>query len=291
MRCGSQSMVAPLQRVIVKRPQEAYRNQFIIQEQFQELNYVEEPDMVRAVDEHAVLVRLLESFGAEVLTLPVDDRTGLDSIYTHDPGIVTDAGAILFKTGKLLRRGEGPAMADAMRRWDIPVLGMIEGEATAEGGDMIWLNSSTLLVGHGFRTNAAGIDALRNLLTPLHIRVIEFHLPYWNGPADVLHLMSFVSLLDADLAVIYRRLMPAPLFELLSRNGIQMIDIAEQEYYTLGCNVLALAPREVLMAEGNPVTRSRLETAGCRVREFPGHEIALKGSGGPTCLTRPVSRG
>ena len=181
-------------------------------------------------------------------------------------------------------------MGDAMKSWDIPVLGTVHGDGLAEGGDMVWLDANTLLAGVGFRTNMAGIEQLRSILKPLDVRVLEFQLPYWSGPQDVLHLMSFLSLLDSDLAVVYRKLMPAVLFQLLSARGIHMVDVPDDEYDSLGCNVLALEPRVVLMAEGNPVTRKRLEEAGCKVHEYEGSEISLKGSGGPTCLTRPVLR-
>jgi N-dimethylarginine dimethylaminohydrolase len=222
--------------------------------------------------------------------LPADDRTGLDSLYAHDPVLVTNRGAIIFQTGKVARRGEGPAFADAFKTWDVPILGTIDGPATAEAGDMIWLDHDTLLVGRGFRTNALGIERLSDLLSPLGVTVIPVELPYWNGPDDVLHLMSFISLLDDDLAVVFRRILPVPLFELLSVYRVQFVDVAENEYDTLGCNVLAVSPRNVIMADGNPITRGRLEAAGCKVSEFDGTEVCLPGAGGPTCLTRPLMR-
>jgi N-dimethylarginine dimethylaminohydrolase len=244
----------------------------------------------RAIEEHESFTSILRSSGAEVLFLPSDDRTGLDSIYTHDPVIVTEKGVILFQTGKEARRGEGPAMGDAFKKWDVPILGIVQGNATAEGGDMMWLDRSTLLAGRGFRTNGAGIAGIRALLEPLGVEVLEISLPYWTGPSDCLHLMSFISLLDQNLAVVYSKLLPVSLFELLLQKEIQLIDIPEEEYATQACNVLALAPRNVLMLAGNPVTRSKLEAAGCTVQEFSGKEISIKGSGGPTCLTRPLLR-
>jgi N-dimethylarginine dimethylaminohydrolase len=283
-------MVAPLRRVIVKRPQEAYGSIDSIASQWQTLNYTAPPDLERACTEHEYFTGLLRSSGCELIYLPADDRTGLDSLYTHDPGLVTDAGVVVFQTGKEARRGEGPALADALRGWNIPILGVIDGPATAEGGDLIWLDSHTLLAGRGFRTNEAAINALRVLLNPYDIRVIEFHLSYWSGPGDVLHLMSFLSLLDHNLAVVYRRLLPVPLYELLKERGIEMVDIPEEEYSTQACNVLATSPRQLLMLKGNPVTKQRLEATGCRVQEFDGAEISFKGSGGPTCLTRPLLR-
>ena len=287
---GCQSMVAPLRTVVVKRPEEAFRSHDDIARQWNELGYTRPPDLWVASQEHRQLVSLLTAAGANVIYLAADERTGLDSIYTHDPVLITDRGAVILQTGKRSRRGEGPAFADALQNWGVSIVGVIAGAATAEAGDMIWLDQQTLLAGRGFRTNIAGVEALAALLRPYGIAVIPVPLPYWTGPQDVLHLMSFISLLDDDLAVVYRRLLPVPLFELLIERGIQLVDVPDEEYDTLGCNVLALSPRRIVMVRGNPVTRTRLEAAGCRVSEFDGRELCLPGAGGPTCLTRPLLR-
>jgi arginine deiminase len=286
----AQSMVTPLRRVVVKRPEQAFQSAESIDRQWRPLNYLRPPELSRAIRDHRQFVELVGQAGAEVLYLPADDRTGLDSIYTHDPMLMTDRGAITLQTGKPDRRGEGPAFRDALINWDVPILGTIDGEATAEGGDTLWLDRQTLLVGRSFRTNAAGVEALISLLRPLGVTVVSYDLPYWNGVSEVLHLQSLISLLDVDLAVVYRRMLPVAMFELLVKHGIQLIDVADAEYDTLGCNVLAIAPRQVVMVAGNPVTRARFIAAGCKVSEFDGSEICLTGSGGPTCLTRPILR-
>jgi N-dimethylarginine dimethylaminohydrolase len=288
---GSQSMVAPLRRVIVKRPEDAFRSRDRIQQEWKDLGYVRPPDLELAGRHHQQFVALMQKAGAEILYAPPDDRTGMDSLYIHDPVLTTDRGVVIFQTGKVARRGEGPALADAFKSWDVPVLGVIDGPATAEAGDMVWLDRDTLLVGRGFRTNALGIERLADLLNPLGVTVIPVELPYWNGPQDVLHLMSFISLLDDDLAVVYKRILPVSLFELLAVSGVQLVDVADEEYETLGCNILAVSPRTLIMVSGNPITRSRLEAAACTISEFNGSEICLPGAGGPTCLTRPLLRG
>ena len=284
-------MVAPLRRVIVKRPEQAFRSRDEIEKEWLELGYTRPPDLQKAARHHQQFMALMKEAGAEILYLPADDRAGLDSLYVHDPVLVTDRGAIVFQMGKLERRGEGPAFADAFKNWGIPILGTIDGEATAEAGDMVWLDHETLLAGCGFRTNPLGIERLSELMSPLGVTVIPVELPYWNGPQDVLHLMSFISLLDDDLAVVYRRIIPVSLYKLLTAHGVQFVDVPDEEYDSLGCNVLAVSPRNVIMASGNPITRSRLEAAGCKVSEFDGSEICLPGAGGPTCLTRPLLRG
>jgi len=287
---GCQSMTAPLRRVIVKTPESAFENEEQIARQWQDLGYTGRPDLQRAANEHRFFVSILQKHGAEIFYLDQDHRAGLDSIYAHDAGLITDQGAIIFQTGKATRRGEGPALMDALQRWNVSILGAVDGNATAEGGDMVWLDQKTLLVGVGFRTNAAGVEQLRAMLRKFDIRVMPFDLPYWNGPADVLHLMSFLSLLDDDLAVIYPRLMPVPLYQMLKERRIQLVTIPEEEFDTQACNVLALAPRTVLMLKGNPITKAKLMEAGCRVEEYEGDEISMKGSGGPTCLPRPLLR-
>jgi len=283
-------MVGPLRAVVVKRPEQAFRSASAINAEWKELGFTRPPDLEAAAREHRQLVSLLEAAGARVYFLPEDSRTNLESIYVHDPVLITNAGAVILQTGKVARRGEGPAMQDALNGWGVPILGTIEGGATAEAGDMIWLDSRTLLVGRGFRTNQTGIEWLSLLLQPLDVTVIPVQLPYWTGPEDVLHLMSFMSLLDTNLAVVYRKLLPVPLYELLVERGVTLVDILEDEYMTLGCNVLAVAPRQVIMVSGNPITRSRLERVGCTVSEFDGSEICIPGAGGPTCLTRPLLR-
>jgi N-dimethylarginine dimethylaminohydrolase len=287
---GAQSMTAPLCTVVVKRPEEAFRSDAVLASQWQDLGYHRAPDFPGACREHARLVAILEATGAEVLSLPANADTGPDSLYTHDPVLATDGGALILRTGKEARRGEGPAAERAFADWGIPVLGRVGGDGTAEAGDMLWLDPETLVVGRSFRTNAEGLRQVGALLGPRGITLVPVHLPYDRGPGDVLHLMSLISLLDRDLAVVFRPLLPVPLVEILAARGIALIDVPPEEYPTLGTNVLALGPRDVLVVEGNPRTRAALEAAGCRVTGFGGEEICHPGAGGPTCLTRPISR-
>ena len=181
-------------------------------------------------------------------------------------------------------------MARRFQALGVPVLATLEGTALAEGGDMLWLDHDTLAVGLGFRTNAEGVRQLREVLAPLGISVISVDLPYATGPEACLHLLSLISLVDHDLAVVYPPLLAVPFWQELRRRAIRLIEVPEQEFATMGTNVLALAPGECLMLEGNPITRRRLEQAGCEVRTYRGNEISLKAEGGPTCLTRPILR-
>ena len=280
--CGAQSMVAPLRRVVVRPPDDAFGHADPAT-----WHYASRPDLPEARREHEALVRHLTAAGAEVIVhdAPLDRLA--DALYVHDPVLVTDRGAILMRMGKPLRRGEEDALARRLEAAGVPIHYRLHGEAIAEAGDCLWLDPSTLAVGQGYRTNAEGLRQLREALGPA-IAVVPVQLPYFTGPDACLHLMSLISLVADDLAVVYPPLMPVPFWELLRERGMRMLEVPESEFASLGSNVLTLAPRHCVVLEGNPVTRARLEAAGCRVETYRGNEISLKAEGGPTCLTRPV---
>lgn len=288
---GCQSMVRPLKRVLVKRPEEAFESQKRIDAQWQSLDYLARPDYHRAVDEHRRFTSLLEAAGAEVAYLPADGRTGLDALYTQDPvASVIDQGVILGRMGKDARKGEPDALADWFAGAGIPVAGRIEPPGSVEGGDVVWLKDNLVVIGLTYRTNGEGIRQFQELLQPRSIDVVAVPMVHWDGPGAVLHLMSVISLLDTDLAVVYERLLPIPFREMLTALGIGLVAVPDEEYDSLGCNVLAVGPRHVIVRNGNPVTVDRMRKAGCRVEAFDGDHICYAGSGGPTCLTRPILR-
>jgi dimethylargininase len=278
-----QDQVGTLRRVYARSPQPedalAWRS----------YGWHDAPDPARARQEHGAFVHELERAGAEVVlgTSTVDGDP--DAIYAYDPVLLTDAGAIVLRPGKEGRRAEPDAVATDLAHQGIGVVGRLEPPATAEGGDMLWLDERTLIVGRGYRTNAAGIDAIRALLPGTDVR--SFDLPHLRGPSECLHLMSLLSPLDRDLAVAHLPLMPVALVELLADRGVELVEVPDEEFATMGPNVLALAPRVALALEGNPETRRRMEAAGVDVRTYRGDEISRKGDGGPTCLTRPLVRG
>jgi N-dimethylarginine dimethylaminohydrolase len=283
---GSQSMVAPLRRVLVRRPDAA----FAVADP-DAWHYTARPDLPAAQAEHDTFTAILRDFGAEVLVQQEAQPARADAIFVHDPALVTDAGAIILRMGKPLREGEEAAMAATFAALEVPILAHLEGPALAEGGDLMWLDQHTLAAGVGFRTNPAGVEQLRAALTPLGVAVITVDLPYYQGPDACLHLMSLISMVADDLAVVYRPLLSVPFLQELDRRGVRLIDVPEAEFLTMGTNVLALAPNECLMLEGNPATQAALAAAGCEVRTYRGNEISLKAEGGATCLTRPILRG
>jgi dimethylargininase len=280
---GCQSTFGPLRRVLVKRPDEA----FAVGDPAL-WHYTSRPDLDEARREHDALVEILLGSGAEVIDHPEPQPDRADAIFVFDPVMVTNRGAVVLRMGKELRRGEEAALARRLREIGVPILGELGGGALAEGGDLLWLDPRTLAAGQGFRTNAEGLRQLREILSG--VEVLPVDLPYFTGPEACLHLLSLISIVDRDLAVVYPPLLPVSFWKTLRDRGFRLVEVPEEEFPTMGPNVLALAPRKCLMLEGNPVTRRRLEQAGCEVLTYRGREISLKAEGGPTCLTQPVLR-
>ena len=273
-------MTAPLRRVFVRRPGGLDR--------WREFGWRSAPDPARILAEHEALCGLLEDAGAEVI---VGDplEASIDSVYVHDPAAVARGGAILLRPGKTAREVEVAAAERDLVSAGLDVLARMEPPATAEGGDMLWLDDDTLVVGRGYRTNDAGVAALAEALPGVHL--ISVDLPHYHGRGEVMHLLSLISPLADDLAIVHLPLMPVRLVELLEERGIGFVHVPEEEFESMGCNVLALAPRLALALDGNAETRRRLEAAGVEVLVYSGEELSRKGDGGPTCLTRPLLRG
>lgn len=290
MRMTGQSDVGRLRRVIVKHARDAFSSDAAIDRQWQELNYHGRPDLERAIAEYEGFAALLQGLGAEVEFLPPNDSVGMDSLYPRDAAITTDRGMILCNMGKAARRTEPSVLSATLRALSIPVLGAITGMGSVEGGDVIWLDRRTLVVGRGYRTNDEGIRQLRGLLGDIVDDLILVPLPHWRGPGDVFHLMSMISPVARDLAVVYSPLLPVPFRELLRDRGYSFVEVPDQEFDAMGCNVLTMAPKVCVVRSGCPTTRQRLEAAGVEVHEFAGDEICGRGAGGPTCLTRPILR-
>lgn len=282
---GSQSMIAPLRKVLVKRPDEA----FAVDEPAR-WHYTGRPDLAKAQEEHDALVAILRQAGAEVIYHDEPQPDQADAIFVYDPAIVTDRGAIVLSLGKELRRGEETTMARRLAALGVPIHYTLHGEARAEGGDLLWVDEQTLAVGQGFRTNAEGLRQLQTALAGLGVELIPVELPYYHGPEACLHLMSLISIVDQQLAVVYLPLLPVPFWQYLTERGFRLVEVPDEEFATMGPNVLALAPGQCLMLEGNPLTQQRLEAVGCQVLTYRGDEISLKAEGGPTCLTRPILR-
>jgi len=279
-----------LRRVALRRPAEAFRGPAKIAAEWQPLNYTAAPDLARAGTEFGRFVERLAAVGAAIEYLPGDASLTLDALYVRDAAIQAPrGGVILCSMGKPARRGEPAFNGEALAAAGFAVRGAIAGEGRLEGGDLVWFDERCLAVGRGYRTNDEGIRQLKAILGPA-VEVVVVPLPHYRGPADVFHLMSILSPVDRDLALVYSPLMPVPFREWLIARGIGLVEVPDAEFDSMGCNVLAIQPRHCLMLEGNPETRRRLEAAGARVETFPGEEISVKGQGGPTCLTRPLER-
>jgi N-dimethylarginine dimethylaminohydrolase len=286
MEYGSQSMVGRLRRVIVRAPDRSFAEADPVA-----WHYAGRPDFDAAVAEHRAFTAILEQAGVELIwhDEPLPDLA--DAIFTHDSALVTNHGSIILRMGKKLREGEPEAMARCLAKIGVPELGRLNREARAEGGDLLWLDEQTLAVGVGFRTNSEGADQLAQILAPIGVNVLAYDLPFYQGPEACLHLMSLISMLDDDLAVVFPPLLPVRLMRELEKRAIRTVEVPEDEFVRgQATNVLALAPRDLLLLEGNTVTEQRLREAGCRVATYRGDEITRKAEGGATCLTRPVLR-
>lgn len=285
---GAQTMARPLKRVLMRRPGESLHAA-----DPEQWHYGPTFDPARAVDQYAAFTDLVARSGTDILWMD-DNGDGLaDAMFTHDPSLVCDAGAILLSMGKPLRQAEVDAHEDLYRHAGIPVLGRISGDGRVEGGDCVWVDETTLAVGRGVRTNKEGVRQLRAMLAPLGVDVLGFDLPLWQGEEACLHLMSVISPLDDHLALVFAPLLPAPFYQLLKARGIRLVEAPEEEFRAsngLSLNVLATAPRDTIMISGFEETRRAMVQAGCTVRTFDGDALCIACEGGPTCLTRPVLR-
>jgi dimethylargininase len=282
-RFGAQSMTADLREVLVARPGDAFGRAFDDPAH----GFLRPVDLERARREHDGLVAMLEELGArvEILDAETDDP---DLVYTFDPLLVSDRGAIALRPGKPNRANEPQVLEAWTTAAGIPTAGRIEAPGSLEGGDTFWLRPDLLCIGRTLRTNDAGARQLAEIVGG-DVRI--FDVPFWRGPSELVHLLSVISPVADNLAGVFLPLLPVGLWELLGELGVRLVEVPEEEYRTLGCNVLAVRPGVVIVADGNPVTRRGLEAAGCEVHAIPLGEIGENGSGGPTCLTRPILRG
>jgi N-dimethylarginine dimethylaminohydrolase len=290
MTTTSHSDIGKIKSIFIKKVAQAFISDVHIDQHWQQLNFLGKPDLETAIEEYHSFEEALLKQGAEIHYLPEDDSVNMDSIYCRDASIATNGGMIICNMGKPARANEPAAQQKTFERNGIPVLGSITAPGTLEGGDVAWLDEHTLAVGHTYRTNEEGIRQLTDLLQPLGVSVITVPLPHYKGTSDVFHLMSILSPVDTNLAVVYSPLMPIVFRNLLLQRGYQLIEVPDEEFESMGCNVLALAPRECLVVAGNPKTKAALEQSGCKVTAYKGEEISVKGGGGPTCLTRPMQR-
>jgi len=274
-------MTGRLERVLVRPPlaEDA--------EHWREYGWNAAPDHAAAATEHEQLCEILEAADAEVV-ISRHDPGNPDAMYVYDPVLVGSQGAVLLRPGKEGRRREPSAIASSLAAAGVPIAAELADPVLVEGGDTVWLDERTLLVGIGYRTNEAAVRALADAFPG--VDVLAFDLPHWNGRGQVMHLMSLISPLDRDLALVYPRIAPVRLLDLLAERGIAVVEVPDEEFETQGPNVLALGPRQALALDGNPETRRRMERAGVDVVVYRGDEISRKGDGGPTCLTRPLLR-
>ena len=274
----------------LKSAESSFHSEEQLSEQWEQLQFLSKPSFEESLKEYHRFQLFLASKNIALSFFPKHEQTEIDSIYCRDASIATDFGMIICNMGKKGRSYEPKAQLETYQSNNMSILGEIKFPGTLEGGDVAWLDQKTLAVGHTYRTNEEGIHQLKSLLCPKGIEVIVVELPHYKGKEDVFHLMSILSPVDKNLAVVYSPLMPIKFRNELLHRGFELIEVPDEEFESMGCNVLAVAPRDCLMVDGNPVTKKLLEKAGCKVFSYKGLEISVKGGGGPTCLTRPIKR-
>jgi len=290
MKLTHHSEYLKLKTVYLKSAKNAFVSDIHLSEQWRDLNYLARPDFDVAIEEYQAFESCLINADIGLRFFPHDTYVSIDSIYCRDASIATDFGMIICNMGKAGRRHEPHVQMQVYKDNEVPVLGQIKAPGTLEGGDVAWLDEKTLAVGLTYRTNLNGIDQLKQLLEPKGIEIIVAELPHYKGDQDVFHLMSILSPVDKNLAVVYSPLMPIKFRNTLLERGFELVEVPDAEFESMGCNVLAIAPRQCIMVDGNPVTKQLLEAANCKVQTYQGNEISVKGGGGPTCLTRPLQR-
>jgi N-dimethylarginine dimethylaminohydrolase len=284
-------MTGELLRVMVCPPKSAGWGDERKAGAWRDLGFQRSPDFAVAQRHYEILCGLLREAGVAIVSLPAAESLTLDAVYAHDASLATDYGLVLMNPGKKNRVAEAQVHASVCRELGIPVLGEISIPGTSESGDIVWLDSHTLLIGEGYRTNRAGIEQMRSLLSARKVEVLSAPLPYGPGPSACLHLMSLMSMLDDKTILVDLPWLAVETVELLRARGFSLIEIEYSERDTLACNVLALGKKRLIAIEENAKTNQRLREAGFDVRTFPGPEICINGAGGPTCLTRPLLRG
>lgn len=290
MKTTYHSEYLKMQSVFINPVKTTFISNTFIESQWRQLNYLSKPDYELALKEYELFEDELRNSGANIQYFPQNDGLSIDSMYCRDASIATDFGMILCNMGKPDRSVEPEIQKQVYKQNHIPILGEIKSPGTVEGGDVAWLDETTLAVGHTYRTNDSGIEQLKNLLEPHGIQVIVVELPHYKGKSDVFHLMSILSPVDKNLAVVYSPLMPIKFRNELIDRGFNFVEVPDNEFESMGCNVLAVAPRKCIMVAGNPKTKEALLMAGCEVFTYSGEHISVKGGGGPTCLTRPLIR-
>ena len=290
MKVTRHSEYLKLASVYLKSAKNSFLSEEELSEDWETLQYLSKPNFKKSLEEYAAFQTFFREKNISTCFFPINKKTKIDSIYCRDASIATDFGIIICNMGKQGRIHEPYAQLEAYKMNNVNILGEIKFPGTLEGGDVAWLDQNTLAVGHTYRTNEEGISQLKGLLQPKGIEIIVVELPHYKGESDVFHLMSILSPVDKNLAVVYSPLIPIKFRNELLERGFQLVEVPEQEFDSMGCNVLAVAPRDCLMVAGNPITRKLLEDAGASLHIYEGNEISVKGGGGPTCLTRPIDR-
>ena len=250
-------------------------------------------DPTKINDNYSSFTKILTDLDVKILWMESKNNENADSIFTYDASFMTPRGAILLLPGKPLRKGEEKIHEAFYKKNNIPIIGRLSGSASAEGGDIFWVDKETVVIGKSFRTNQEGIEQIKRIFNAFNVIVFSFDLPFFLGSEACLHMMSLISLVDDKKALTYKTLLPIGLVQLLEKKGYDLIEAPEDEFISsegLNINVLAIKPGECVMISGFPKTKKTLENNGVNVHTFEGNSLCIGCEGGPTCLTRPILR-
>jgi N-dimethylarginine dimethylaminohydrolase len=243
-------------------------------------------DPARARAQHAGLIAAYEAQGVTVHLVPTSRPDKPNALFCRDLMLMTPAGAIIARPASTVRAGEERYVAEALGRLGVPVLMSVHGEGTFEGADVSWVSRDLCFLAEGLRTNRAGADQVEWALRSLGVEVVRVQLPF-----GAMHLDGLLNFPDRDLAVIWPRRTPFPVWRTLHERGFRFVEV-EDEVEAQEClpmNFVALAPGKVLMPTGGERLRARYHEAGVETVTVEVDEL-IKAGGGLHCMTAFLRR-
>jgi N-dimethylarginine dimethylaminohydrolase len=280
--CGVQSEVSDLASVLLARPVKRMfpggnANDWLL---------LDWPNYNLLKAQAARIASFYRSRGIEVFWAESDAPALPNFLFQRDLFFMTPEGAVLARPASRQRSLEARFCAAALSKLGIPILATPRGDAHFEGADALWLDSETVLLGVGQRTNSAGAAFVSSLLAEMRVATITVGLP-----SGVQHLLGVVNFVDYRLAMVRSDKLTVHLRRVLRDAGIEILPIAADAGVTknLGMNFVVLSPRVVVMPAGCDSVRTVLHNNGIKVWELDVSEYC-KAAGGLGCLTGILHR-
>lgn len=281
-KCGVDSEWAPLKAVLMHRPGpeiESITNA-------DDALMLDIPDVTVARGQHDGLVEAYRDAGIKVLYVRPSDVPPPNLMFVADLFFMTPEGVILARPASTVRAGEERFVARRLAELGIPILRCVRGRGVFEGADASWVDSNTVIIGTGLRTNSEGAAQVISLLREMDVEVVRVSLPQ-----GAMHLMGILRFADRDLVISWRARTPQAAVEALQSHGftVSFIPDEDEAVHGLALNFVALGPKRIVMPAGNPITQSYYEDMGIRCKTVEMNEIH-KAAGGIGCLTGILNR-